>query len=226
MYYSLMEENNHFCTIYLVRHGEAEGNAHGIIMGHLDLPLTEKGEAQAKETAQKLKDIHFDYVYSSDLMRARRTAEIITLEKKLAVQTSKLLRERTYGIHEGKHYADYSEGTKTFWDSLEKLSEEARKDASYPDGIESDSSIASRMITFLREIAVAAPGKTVLVATHGGILRAFLIRIGYAKREGFPDIKNGAFIKMISDGIDFIVKETSGVEEKIDVNKSGKQLNY
>jgi broad specificity phosphatase PhoE len=220
------QESNNFCTIYLVRHGEAEGNARGIIMGHRDMPLTAKGEAQARETAEKLKDIHFDHVYSSDLIRARRTAEIILQEKKLAITTSKLLRERTYGIHEGKNYADYSEDTKTFWDSLEKLSEEGRNKVIHPDGIESDAEIARRMITFLKEIAVASPGKTVLVATHGGILRAFLIHIGYAKREGFPDIKNGAFIKVLGDGVDFIVKETSWREEDNDVVKPEKQLNY
>ncbi len=222
-----MKEHNNLCTIYLVRHGEAEGNAKGIIMGHKDMPLTAQGETQARETSQKLKNVHFDSIYSSDLARARQTAEIIALEKKLAVQTSELLRERSYGIHEGKQYEDYAERTKVFFENLRKLSEEARKEVAYPDNIESDPEIISRMITFLREVAVASPGKTVLVVTHGGILRAFLIHIGFAERKGFPDIENGAFIKILSDGIDFIVRETSGVGEKIAfATDSGARFEY
>ena len=220
-----MKEDNNFCTIYLIRYGEAEGNVKEIMMGHLDLPLTEKGKIQVRDVSQRLKHVHFDFVYSSDLVRAKQTAELIAQERNLAVQTSKLLRERSYGIHEGKSRAEYTAKARAFWEELNKLSEEARKNAQYPDGIESDASLASRMITFLREIAVANPGKTVLVVAHGAIIRNFLIHVGFAKREELPmfrSLENGAFIKLMSDGIDFIVKETAGGnKETKNTEKSG-----
>ncbi len=206
-----------YCTIYLVRHGEAEGNAKGILMGHLDLPLTGKGKLQAEEVSKKLSGVHFDAAYSSDLVRARQTAEIIVKERNLAVQTSKLIRERTYGIHEGKAREEYLKETKVFWEQLRELSEEAQLKVEYPDGMESNASIISRLITFLREVAVANPRKTVLVVSHGGILANFLIRIGFAKREelaALGSLDNGAFIKIESDGVDFVIKETSGVHKK------------
>lgn len=209
--------NNDLCTIYLVRHGEAEGNAKGILMGHLDLPLTEKGRVQAKGVGEKLKDVHFDAVYSSDLMRAKQTAEIIAKERNLAIQTSKLIRERTYGVHEGKPREQYLKDTQAFWEQLNKLSEEERSSVEYPDGMESNESIMSRAITFLREIAVANPGKTVLVVSHGGIMANFLIRVGFATRGelvGTGTLDNGAFVKMEGDGIDFVIKETEGVHKK------------
>ncbi|MCL4399690.1 histidine phosphatase family protein [Patescibacteria group bacterium] len=208
------DEENNFCTIYLVRHGQAEGNAKGILMGHIDLPLTEKGKLQAREVGEKLKDIHFDAAYSSDLTRARQTAELILLERKLVIQTSRLIKERSYGVHEGKSREKYIKDTEEFHKNLEELIKAGQKVSKYPDGVESDDSISSRMITFIREIAVANPNKTILAVTHGGILRSFLIRIGFVKEEEFPllgSLDNGAFVKLLSDGTDFVIKETSGV---------------
>src|SRR3989338_5919677 len=95
-----------FCTIYLVRHGETEWNEKKIIQGHSDIPLNKKGELQAKELGQEFKGIHFDAVFSSNLIRAKRTAEIAVLEKKLAVVTTNALRERMFGRFEGKHISE------------------------------------------------------------------------------------------------------------------------
>ena len=79
-----------------------EWNEIGLIQGHSDSPLTAQGITQAKELAKKLKNVKFDLIFSSDLLRAKRTAEIIALEHKLFVQTSKLLRERDFGINLGE----------------------------------------------------------------------------------------------------------------------------
>ena len=86
-----------FCTIYLVRHGETDWNVKNIIQGQIDIPLNKKGENQALEIANELKDIHFDAIFSSDLSRAKRTAEIIATERKLAVVATKTLREMYFG---------------------------------------------------------------------------------------------------------------------------------
>ena len=61
--------------IYFIRHGESLGNAARKILGHTDLDLSELGYRQAFATAEHLKDIHIDVIYSSDLMRAMHTAE-------------------------------------------------------------------------------------------------------------------------------------------------------
>lgn len=208
-----MPEQNNFCDIYLVRHGESVGNAKNIIMGHFDLPLTEKGETQAKETGEKLKDIHFDTAYSSDLLRAKHTAEIILAERNLVIQTSRMLRERTYGSYEGKSSLEDQQAINRIFEEIAKLSEEERKNHQFPDGIESNESMITRMLLFIREIAVANPGKTVLIATHGTVLRNFLTRVGFASREEFKliEITNGAYVRILSDGIEFIVKETYGI---------------
>lgn len=201
---------NNLTTFYIVRHGETEYNVKKIVQGHSDSPLTEGGIEQAKKLAQKLKGIKFDYAFSSDLLRAKRTAEIIALEHKLAVETNKLLRERTYGPLEGKPNFLFKD-----WDgALNKLTHEERNTYRFADGAETNDEVVTRILTFLREIAVRHPGKKIIVVSHGGIIRQFLIRIGFATYERMIHgaVKNGAFVKLDTDGIEFFVKEVSGIQ--------------
>lgn len=91
--------------IYLVRHGQDLDNAAGILNGRRNKPLSDKGIEQAKEVAERIKEtgIHFDYTYSSPLMRAYKTAEIITTT--LQINKPKILRdlvERDFGVMTGK----------------------------------------------------------------------------------------------------------------------------
>lgn len=85
-------------NIYLVRHGETDYNRFGIIQGQLDTNLSELGVEQAKQVGNHLKNVKFDYVFSSDLNRASNTAqEIINANcqfSTLIFKTDKLLRER------------------------------------------------------------------------------------------------------------------------------------
>jgi broad specificity phosphatase PhoE len=148
---------NQFCTFYLIRHGETEFNVRGITQGHVDSPLTENGITQAKEAAKLLKDIHFDAIFSSDLLRAQKTAEIIRAERDLAIQTTHLLRERNFGAGDGKTgdaLAEYTRIRKTLSD-LDRMRFKA------DDDFESDEEIGIRLALYMREIAVAYPGKTV-----------------------------------------------------------------
>src|SRR3990167_6788870 len=110
-----MSNNTKLTTFYIVRHGETVFNKKGIMQGNIiDSPLTKIGENQAERVRKKLSKLHFDEIFSSDLFRAKRTAEIITLERKLAVKTTQALREQNYGRYEGKPY-------KVFHESLRKL---------------------------------------------------------------------------------------------------------
>lgn len=141
---------NNFCTFYIVRHGETNWNKNGLLQGHLGEDLNENGKIQAKNLAKDLKNIHFNAIFSSDLIRASHTAKIIALERKLAVEASELLRERSFGPFEGKPYTSLKEYDKTF-DRL--TDEEKRTHKAHPD-MESDEELVGRFITFLREAAL------------------------------------------------------------------------
>ncbi len=177
--------------------------------------MTENGKSQATETARKLKDIHFDAVFSSSLIRAKQTAEIIAAEKELAIETRDIIKERYYGKLEGSDVDKLDEKIKEARAGLEKLLDKAKLRNVYPEGMENNENIASRMITFLREIAAAYPGKTVLVVSHGGIIRAFLVHLGFGTYENFKpmDIGNAAFVKLSTDGVEFNILETDGIKK-------------
>ncbi len=212
----MSNKNENSCTIYIVRHGETEWNLNNIVMGQKDSPLTKAGLEQAHSTAAQMKDIEFDAIFSSDSPRAHRTAEIIKLERDLIINTSKLLRERTYGHFEGMPANEYREAIKDLLEKTKVLSEEEQWKFKFGEDVESDFELVNRFITKLREIAVACPGKTVLVTTHGGCIRMFLLRLGAYKKEDLAagSFQNGGYIKVLSDGVDFFVKEVKGVQEK------------
>src|SRR5258706_4066259 len=94
--------NAKLATLYIVRHGESEWNIKHLIQGQKDIVLSKNGKLQAQILAGELKKISFEFIFSSDLLRAKRTAEIVALEHKLAVQTAKVLRERSFGKLEGQ----------------------------------------------------------------------------------------------------------------------------
>lgn len=199
--------------MYLIRHGETEWNVEGRMQGHADSPLTQKGLEQARRRAESLKHIKFATFYSSDLLRAKRTAEIIALDHQLAVTTTELLRERHFGPHEGRLVSEYDAELRELLDKRLELTDTELDTYELYEGYETDEKVAARFITLLRELAIAYSGKTIALVTHGGALRVLLRKFGYATqaqlRQG--SIKNTAYIKLESDGTDFFVKETEGV---------------
>lgn len=212
-----MTEENNYCTLYLVRHGETEFNKAGIMQGHVDSPLTEEGVRQVEATRDNLKHVKFDAVFSSDLYRAQHTAEIIKLDKEILLQTSEFLRESNYGRFDGRPVKEYLEELKEKLLERNKLSDDAVWSYELEEGIETYESAVTRLLLKLREISVAYAGKKVLVVSHGGVLRNFLIKLGYATRNELPPgaLANACYIKVRSDGVDFFVDETSGVNTSV-----------
>lgn len=205
-------EKNSYCVLYIVRHGETEWNIKQIVQGHRDIPLNKKGEEQALNLGKRLKNVKFDKVFSSDLIRAKRTAELIVFENKLAVATTKTLRERNFGSLEGTDLQKYLEILSEFSKKNAKLSFKEKAKLRLRNDVETIEEMMGRFITFLREVAVGYPGKNVLVVTHGGIMRNFILHIGFFSEKDFKfgSISNTAYIRLLCDGVDFIVKETFG----------------
>lgn len=97
-----------------------------------------------------------------------------------------------------------------------QLSHEEKLNFKFVDA-ETESQLISRVITFLREIAVLHIGQQVLVTTHGGVLRGLLVHLGYGTFEDLSfqkiKIKNTAYIKLRADGSDFFIEEVNGIEK-------------
>jgi broad specificity phosphatase PhoE len=207
-------KNQNLCTIYLVRHGQSEANIQGLF--GMDTSLTSTGRQQANELLDVLKDVHFDAIFSSNLIRAKQTAEIIALERKIAVQTKDLLRERHWGSIEGKVKAIVRSELKDLFEKAKTMDDAERVKYKVIPDMESEEDAVSRFITVLREIAIAYAGKNILIVSHQTIMRFFLMHIGFVTYNELPEgsIKNSGFIKLESDGVEFKVIEIQGVEKK------------
>ena len=137
------------CTLYLVRHGQTKWNLDKIVQGHTDIPLNKNGELQAHVQSNNLKHIRFDAAYSSDLIRAIKTAEILLLERKIAIITTQKLRERYFGLYEGKQM---NAAHKKLCELLAVYNDHPYIKDSL---VETNDLIIGRVFTFLREVSVA-----------------------------------------------------------------------
>jgi broad specificity phosphatase PhoE len=95
-------------TIVLVRHGETAGNA-GLILQRAEIPLNERGVAQAARLAERLAALPCVHILCSDLPRARMTAAPLSASTGLVIEESPLLQERNFGDLRGTPYADLRE---------------------------------------------------------------------------------------------------------------------
>jgi len=207
------------CTFYIVRHGQTEWNAQSRIQGQKDSPLTDEGINQAEQLAKKLKEIDFADIYASDLLRAKRTAEIIALEKKSIIKTSQLLREICFGKIEGKKYQQFRKELRDVLEAREKMEKEVRFKTPLDKGVETDEQAVRRLLLFLRQTALVYLGENILIVSHGGIIRSLLIYLAYGDYKSLPHgvVGNSSYIILESDGIEFFLKEVHGIKKNVKI---------
>jgi broad specificity phosphatase PhoE len=203
-----------FSRFYIIRHGQTEWNLEKRIQGQLDSNLSEKGEEQAKGIAKKLLGVDFSTVYSSDLGRAKQTANILIMEKKVVLKTTALLRERYMGILQGKTRQEMSQKLIDLLDQLDQLYKLKQKNPNIK--IEDWQKVASRTLRFIRQAAVAHDGENVLVVTHSGNIRALLKKLKFHDLEKLYHlaVENLGYFVLDSDGVDFFVKQLNGIYKK------------
>ncbi len=152
--------------ICLVRHGETAWNAATRLQGHEDIPLNATGESQARAAASALAQQAFAAIYSSDLMRAHKTAELIAATSGMAIRLDPGLRERHFGIFQG---LTRDEADKRHPGEYARL-RMREPDAEPPGGGESLLAFSARVRKSLEAIGERHPGQSVLVVCHGGCL--------------------------------------------------------
>lgn len=207
---------NNLTTIYLVRHGETHANVDKIIDGQsVNAPLNANGETQAATLAAHLEDVQFDAAFSSDLLRAKRTAEVVVMQKQLALNTTELLRERNFAHQEGITYDMFEASNKDILAKLQTLSLEEYLKTPLSAGVETSAEMFMRFQVFLREVAVTYARQTVLVVSHGGMLNTVLQHIGWADHINLPHyaVENTAYAVIKTDGVEFEVAQTKGINK-------------
>lgn len=161
-----VEETPGKTTLVLVRHGESEANQRDAFLGHCDLPLTERGLAQAKLAAEYLSTLKVDAIYSSDLQRAHQTSLETAKLLGLPVKTDPNLREVDAGEWDNMTFAE-------LWEKYPETFGIWANDIGNAgcDGGETAKQLRSRVMGGLGYIARANRGKTVLVFCHGTPIR-------------------------------------------------------
>lgn len=154
-------------TLILIRHGETTWNNRGKIQGSSDSSvLNKKGKLQAQFTAERLAKFKIDVMYASGLKRAKQTARIISKTVSIKIKVTKNLNERSFGILEGKK-VDYVFG------KLDSMPDKARYRFRPKNG-ESPHDVELRVRKEMKKIMNMHEGKTVLIITHGGVIKTVI----------------------------------------------------
>jgi len=147
--------------LFLARHGESEGNVLGLLQGHGDYILTDKGKNQAVLLGERLKDEKIDFIYASDLSRTAETARLVAKHHPCAsFLLTPLLRERDMGDFTGKKKLDVD------WSNP-------------PGNFESDESVFRRLESFVNEVLVKHKGSNVMFVAHNQtqkVITSFLLK--------------------------------------------------
>lgn len=148
-------------TFLLVRHGQSEWNAHGLLQGQTPhVPLSDLGHDQAMAAARSLAPLAPGALISSDLLRARQTADHCARHVGLDYVTTPALREQSYGVLEGWASRDAAQVVE--WWNQDWAA----------DGGESLTQLHERVSSYLYELCAAPPADVVALVTHGDTIRA------------------------------------------------------
>jgi broad specificity phosphatase PhoE len=184
-------------TLYLMRHGESEGNLRRAFLGHTDLPLTERGRAQARKTAAFLSEKKPDVIYASDLLRAYNTGKAVADVLSLPVYADARLREISAGKWEGetfdklpkKYPADFSLWLTDIGNSRPTEGESVRQ-------------LGQRILSAVTDIAEKNDGKTLVIATHATPIRVLQCMLGghsFDEMQNIPWVSNCSVTEICYD---------------------------
>ncbi|MDQ6692790.1 MAG: histidine phosphatase family protein, partial [Candidatus Dormibacteraeota bacterium] len=168
--------------LILIRHGTSTWNDERRIQGQLDPPLSEKGREQARRLGERLNGSPADAFYSSDLLRARETAQAVATGVGRKPQLLPELREVGLGEWEGLRREEIVARYPEEWKSWS-----VRPDWDLVPGGEGAAAFEARVGTAIDSLARKHGSGTILVVTHGGVIQVALLRIvGRAAAGIFP----------------------------------------
>ncbi len=158
--------------LVLLRHGLTDWNAQGRIQGYADEPLNDLGRRQARGAAEVLRSHQLGAIYSSDLQRARVTAEIIGAPHSMEPALDERLREINCGVWEGKTWMEVNQDHPDIQDRYAAGIDFRRGETG-----ETIAEMVERALPAAQEIVSAHPGQMVLVVAHGLLIQRLAQRL-------------------------------------------------
>jgi 2,3-bisphosphoglycerate-dependent phosphoglycerate mutase len=181
--------------IIAVRHGETAWNVDSRIQGQLDIGLNDTGHWQAKRVGEALASEEITAVYTSDLGRAHQTAEHIAEVTGVPVVADEGLRERSFGMFEGKTFDEIH----STWPDHAHNWRKRIPEWEPPEGGESLIQLRERVTRTMQELASRHPGELIVVVAHGGVLDT-LYRVATGQEVNSPrtwELPNGAINRLL-----------------------------
>lgn len=169
--------------LYLIRHCEALGNAKRLFQGTSDLDISKTGEKQLEFLKERFKDIQIDRIYTSPLIRARKTAIAVSGDRKMTVEDCPGLIELDGGIVEGKPF-------KETFEAYPQLAEQwdLHPQDFAPEGGETMRHAYERIWETVKQLVAENKGKCIAAATHGGVTRCLICRLLTGSIDNLKDI--------------------------------------
>ena len=172
--------------VYLIRHAEAEGNYYRRIQGHWDGRITALGMRQIDALAERMKDVHIDALYSSDLSRTKTTAQAILKYHDLELHTDVRLREVCMGVWEGRSWGD------VMHDDPVQYSNFSNDPANWQvEGGESWDHLQHRIYDAILDIAARHDGQTIAIVSHGTAIRALMCLLQGVGSSDIHTVRHG-----------------------------------
>ncbi len=187
------------CHIYIVHHGSTAWSEVRRLQGWAHLPLSEKGVAEVQALATALAPIHFSAIYSSSLMSAVETAEILqdNMGSYIPIISMDAFRNEFHGELEGASRESCKANPNAQFYGTLSASEEIF--FAYGPGGESKADVARRAIPVLKEIAQEHPGENVIIVAHGGLFKVLNFYMGHYDHHTFS-IPYGGVMVIEADG--------------------------
>lgn len=179
----------------VVRHGFSTSNLDKTLTGHLDAPLVDIGFKQGEAVSDYIfNNYKIDAIYSSDLIRAIQTIEKLAFLTNLPIIKEKGLREICCGVWEGlkisqiiqDHFEEYDR-----WRNFEL--------GVCPQGGETFEQVKDRALSVLKKVAEQNNGKTIVIATHGGVIKVvqgYCLGLEGKRLNEIPYLSNGAILEL------------------------------
>lgn len=203
--------------LYIIRHGETEWNKQMKLQGRSDIPLNEYGRELAKITANALADRQFDIVYSSPLIRAYETAQILVGDRQVEIIKDDDITEISFGVDEGVESKKLGSHFKNFFFAPDKYVPS--------EGGETYEALCERAGRFLnnRIYPLKDTDKSVLVVAHGAMNKAIMKEL---KGLEIKDIWTGEFQKNCCVNEYEITKDGLRIIEEAKIYYDGETTDY
>ena len=207
-------------TLILIRHGQSQWNLENRFTGWVDVPLTDAGREEARRGAALIRGRHFDRAFTSVLVRAQETLDLVLEEigqTNLPLEKDPALNERHYGALQGLNKAEtakkYGEEQVKLWRRSYDVPPPKEKTEWNPEGTsESLKDTAARTLPYFTSniLPLVKAGKTILVVAHGNSLRAIVMDLDKLTKEQVLElnIATGAPIVYEIDASGTVLKKT------------------